>query len=116
MIEEYREILIEEIESNLKKIIDSYRKEIIQLKKERDELKIEVEHLKSKGRWTMSETKVKWHKYPDEKPSKSGWFLITRRFSNRKDVAIIYISQKYDTPCNLVAWAELPKPYKEEAT
>lgn len=26
----------------------------------------------------MSENKVKWHKYPDEKPAKNGRYLVTR--------------------------------------
>ena len=25
----------------------------------------------------MSENKVKWHKYPDEKPAKNGRYLVT---------------------------------------
>ena len=46
MIEEYRQLLVEEIGLNLKKIIDSYRKEIFQLRKERDELRAQLEYLK----------------------------------------------------------------------
>ena len=61
----------------------------------------------------MRESKIFWHKYPDEKPPKDGLFLITHKFRNKKEVAMAYLTK--DIYSNtLTAWAELPKPYEDE--
>jgi|GEM_PF-1645157 len=67
----------------------------------------------------MSETKVVWHKFPDEKPkikeNESRDYLITVSYYGRilvtKDYWLgggrWYEYHKYD----VLAWAELPEPY-----
>lgn len=57
---------------------------------------------------------IEWHPYPKEKPSKDGLFLVTHRFGNKKEVAMAYITKDINSN-NLIAWAELPEPYKEES-
>ena len=61
----------------------------------------------------MKEGKILWHKYPEEKPPKDGLFLITHKFGNKKEVAIAYLTKDTNSN-NLIAWAEIPKPYEEE--
>ena len=61
----------------------------------------------------MKKVEIVWHKYPNEKPTKDGLFLITHKFGNRKEVAMAYLTKDINSN-NLIAWAELPKPYKEE--
>ena len=61
----------------------------------------------------MSESKIVWHKYPDEKPTKDGLYLITLKFGNTKDVSMGYLTK--DIYSNtLTAWAEIPEPYNPE--
>ena len=61
----------------------------------------------------MSESKIVWHKYPDEKPPKDGLCLSTHKFGNKKEVAIAYLTKDTNSN-NLIAWAKLPKPYEDE--
>ena len=61
----------------------------------------------------MKKVEIVWHKYPDEKPTKDGLFLITHKFGNRKEVAMAYLTKDINSN-NLIAWAELPKPYEDE--
>lgn len=61
----------------------------------------------------MSETTVKWHPYPEEKPPKEGLYLITLKFGNTKDVSLGYLTKGIYSN-TLTAWAELPKPYEDE--
>ena len=62
----------------------------------------------------MSESKIVWHKYPNEKPPKDGLYLITLKFGNTKEVSMGYLTK--DIYSNtLIAWAEIPEPYKEES-
>ena len=61
----------------------------------------------------MSESKIIWHKYPDEKPPKDGLFLITHRFRNQIRVDMAYFTKDIKSE-TVTAWAELPEPYKEE--
>ena len=63
----------------------------------------------------MSENKVKWHPYPQEQPPKDGLFLVTLKFGNKKEVEMAYLIKDINSK-NLIAWAELPRPYKEENT
>lgn len=60
----------------------------------------------------MSETKIVWHPYPKEKPPKEGLYLITLKFGNTKDVSMGYLTKDMNSN-NLIAWAEIPEPYKE---
>lgn len=69
----------------------------------------------------MSENKVKWHPYPQEKPSKKGYYLVSIT-SKIESYRRIYI-EEYRIIGNrymfseifakdISAWAELPEPYK----
>lgn len=68
----------------------------------------------------MSETKTIWHKYPDEKPPKDDWYLIT--YSPKPSEKWV-ISERYDKKkkrfykepfdLNVLAWAELPESVEE---
>ena len=71
----------------------------------------------------MSENKVKWHPYPQEKPLKKDIYLVTavdkipfvleaKYFSEKKKFSDIYMGDNFDD-C-VTAWAEFPEPYKEE--
>ena len=60
----------------------------------------------------MKKVEIVWHKYLDEKPPKDGLFLITHKFGNKKEVAMAYLTKDINSN-NLIAWAELPEPYKE---
>lgn len=61
----------------------------------------------------MREGKILWHKYPEENPPKDGLFLITHKFRNKKEVSMAYLTKDINSN-SLIAWAELPEPYKEE--
>lgn len=67
----------------------------------------------------MSENKVKWHKYPDEKPAKNGRYLVTRIKTSmeggRKEVITHYYAGEFHDEdwTKTIAWAELPEPYGE---
>ena len=85
-------------------------------------LKLKEEH-SDKRLSNMPETPIKketkyavieWHKYPEEKPPKEGLYLITLKFGNTKDVSMGYLTK--DIYSNtLIAWAEIPEPYKEDS-
>lgn len=67
----------------------------------------------------MSETKVVWHKYPNEKPEKYREYIITvniRQHLYTTTADWMPDLNKFFSYRNevIVAWAELPKPYKEE--
>lgn len=70
----------------------------------------------------MSETKTKWHKWPDEKPPCRGTYLVTICVGDGEPYVISY---HFDPECQdplacffdgtkILAWAELPDPYKPE--
>lgn len=66
---------------------------------------------------TKKETKyavIEWHKYPEEKPPKEGLYLISLKFGNTKDVSMGYLTKGIYSN-TLIAWAEIPEPYKEES-
>lgn len=69
----------------------------------------------------MSESKILWHKYPDEKPQRNDDYLVTIKTSRK-----LYISKDcYDINEGefefefmteiIIAWAEMPEPYNPEA-
>lgn len=70
----------------------------------------EEESAKKESRYAV----IEWHKYPQEKLPKDGLFLITHMFGNKKEVAMAYLTKDINSD-NLIAWAELPKPYKEDS-
>ena len=67
----------------------------------------------------MSENKVKWHKYPNEKPEKYREYIITVNIRQHLYTTTSdwmpdlnkFFSYRNEV---IVAWAELPEPYKEE--
>ena len=68
----------------------------------------------------MSENTVKWHPYPQDKPnSLARDYLVTDIYKKKRKVSISiwYKSQnKFDKEdiFSVIAWAEMPEPYKEE--
>ena len=63
----------------------------------------------------MSEIKTVWHPYPKEKPIEFTWCLITSLIGNRKvSIRMFGKTQFSIRDDEVIAWAELPEPYKEE--
>lgn len=70
----------------------------------------------------MSENKVKWHPYPEEKPPKENVrYLVTAGIDGHIHILVQHYVQ-FKERCGffvvgddcVIAWAELPEPYKEE--
>jgi len=80
----------------------------------------------------MSATsEIQWHEYPQDRPEKNGVYLCTENSSDNSDglscCAVDYyraialdrdcwdmLNGNYPkdiAPCDILAWAELPKPY-----
>lgn len=66
-------------------------------------------------------TKIDWHPYPDEKPKKNNVYIVTF-FSSFYKKTLVY-DDGYDVEkdewetfnddgCRILAWAELPEPYR----
>ena len=63
----------------------------------------------------MSENKVKWHKYPEDKPKEDGNYLITTIYSHIPEViSENYENGEFNLDAFVVAWAEKPSPYEEK--
>ena len=63
----------------------------------------------------MEETKVKWHPYPQEPPIEDKDYLITVKYRRtRKVMKWDSVNGYFSVYGDVIAWAELPKPYKEE--
>ena len=71
----------------------------------------------------MSESKIVWHKYPQEKPKNEGPYLITTKEcdGSRLNVGIdtFFIDRNVfgiePSKMHLIyAWAEMPEPYNPE--
>ena len=74
------------------------------------ETKVIIEVLKSE-----EETKVKWHPYPKERPPKDDDYLITTKYKRtRKVMSWDSVKGYFYTENDVIAWAELPEPYKGE--
>lgn len=72
--------------------------------------------IRYRGQGIMSENKVKWHPYPQEKPLKEGRYLVTFKHIFRNFVVIrSYPNSDWDKEV-VIAWAELPKPYDKRRT
>lgn len=54
---------------------------------------------------------VVWHLYSEEKPTHSGYYLVTLNMFGKIFVNVYPSNGSFDVP--VIAWAELPKPYKE---
>lgn len=71
----------------------------------------------------MSEAKIVWHKYPDEVPSRFNKFLVTIQSpTGAIFVDTLFYSDFAKSWMDLgvmdqvLAWAELPEPYKTQET
>ena len=63
----------------------------------------------------MSENKVKWHPYPQERPIEDDAYLITVKYRRTRKVMKWYCFNGYFSIYgDVIAWAEMPEPYKEE--
>ena len=66
----------------------------------------------------MSENKIKWHKYQDERPPKYGKYRVSVGVGDDSYTTTSYwIPDKdlFESIFNVVTqWAELPAPYKED--
>ena len=69
----------------------------------------------------MSETKIVWHKYPDEVPQRYNKYLVSIQAPNGTvDVDTLFYSDFLNEWMGLgifsqvLAWAELPEPYKPD--
>lgn len=70
----------------------------------------------------MSETKVYWEKYPDEKPKKEGEYIVTVKDYGKKYTTSAYFSTLDFSWIDrrirrelygVIAWGELPDPFDE---
>ena len=68
----------------------------------------------------MSENKVKWHPYPNEKPKNKGQYLLTTKNCENSDLFVgidtFFIDSNVfgiePSKMHLIyAWAEMPEPY-----
>lgn len=65
------------------------------------------------------DVKVKWHPYPEGKPSSlTRDYLVTYIYEKKRDISIdTWLKSRNKFPveeiASVVAWAELPEPYKE---
>lgn len=63
----------------------------------------------------MSENKVIWHPYPQEKPKRAREFYLVTTDVISNDIDIDYFNQLNQfADKNVIAWAELPEPYNPE--
>ena len=66
----------------------------------------------------MSESKIIWRKYPQEKPTVDDQYIVSIRlgkvsFTATADWKNVKGKFKGMFNKNITAWAEMPKPYKE---
>ena len=66
----------------------------------------------------MSESKIVWRKYPQEKPTVDDQYIVSIRlgkasFTATADWKNVKGKFKGMFNKNITAWAEMPKPYKE---
>ena len=63
----------------------------------------------------MSENKVKWHPYPEDKPKKDNKYLVSVKRKYRSYTDAFYWDELLDFGESLneivSAWAEMPEPY-----
>lgn len=72
--------------------------------------------IRYRGQRIMSENKVNWNPYPQEKPLKESRYLVTFKHIFRNFVVIrSYPNSDWDKEV-VIAWAELPKPYDKRRT
>lgn len=61
----------------------------------------------------LNQLEPSWHQYPEEKPTKDGHYMVTIADFERPIIAE-YSREHGFTVWVVVAWMELPKPYKKE--
>ena len=66
----------------------------------------------------MSESKIVWRKYPQEKPTVDDQYIVSIRLGKVSFTATAdwkNVKGKFKVMFNeiITAWAEMPKPYKE---
>ena len=66
----------------------------------------------------MSESKIAWRKYPQEKPTVDDQYIVSIRLGKVSFTATAdwkNVKGKFQDVFNknITAWAEMPKPYKE---
>ena len=62
---------------------------------------------------------VNWNPYPDEIPSKNGYYLTTSIYKRKKYIETrswFLERREFDEEDdeNIIAWSELPEPYKDD--
>lgn len=66
------------------------------------------------------DVKFKWHPYPENKPNMLvGDYLVTDIYEKKREVSVYFwysLKNKFleEDVAPVIAWAEMPKPYKEE--
>lgn len=63
-----------------------------------------VNHLRETGQL------IEWHPYPETKPEKEGYYLITLRRDDALVMSIYFINR---FPVGTTAWAHMPAPAKK---
>ena len=68
----------------------------------------------------MSESKIVWRKYPQEKPTVDDQYIVSIRlgkvsFTATADWKNVKGKFKVMFNENITAWAEMPEPYKEKS-
>lgn len=58
-------------------------------------------------------TKINWHSYPETKPKKDGTYLVTT-LAGDVDTDAFQLGDFDFYMSEVIAWAELPEPYKPE--
>lgn len=61
--------------------------------------------------------RIEWHPYPEEKPTKEGTYLVTKKYEEEVCIATSGFSIVFGSFCGgrfVTAWAELPKPYEDK--
>lgn len=58
-------------------------------------------------------THVDWHPYPETKPKKDGIYLVTT-LAGEVDTDVFQLGDFDFYMSEVIAWAELPEPYRSE--
>lgn len=58
-------------------------------------------------------TKINWHPYPETKPKKDEIYLVTT-LAGEVDTDVFQLGDFDFYVSEVIAWAELPKPYRPE--
>ena len=67
----------------------------------------------------MSENTVKWNPFPQEKPYCDDKYLVSVKLRKSEYVTVLmYFDDEFENfhDCEVMAWAELPKPYDKRRT